>query len=92
MSPASGRPRVAAAAAVVVVVVLAAALVVQRCHCRQPRSRSSFPNHVRYAVSSIRRTSNVCARLARRDSCRRRRRPSVRGGDPDGLLAATNAV
>ena len=89
---------VVAVAVVAVVVVVAAAaaaaLVVQRCHCRQRRSRSSFPspNRVRYVVSSIRQTSNVCAQSARRDSCRRRRRPNVRGEEPDDLSAATNAV
>jgi hypothetical protein len=51
-----------------------------------------FLNRVRYVVSSILQTSNICERLARRDSYRRRRRPNVRGDPPDDLSAATNAM
>jgi len=65
------------------------------CRCRpglSTRSSSSLPNPVvRYVVSSTPQTSNESVRPARRDSCRQRRRPNVRG-DPDELFATTGAI
>ena len=59
---------------------------------RHHRSDSSSPAPGRHVVSSIPRTWNGCGRPVLRDSCRRRRLPSVPSTRPHELSAATCAM